>query len=582
MVDTEQKMRKKATITEEDVCTLLQRYSATTVLAVLKEMAQFVGAKIDWQALVKKTETGIKSAREFQMLWRHLAYRQPLIENIGPEDQPLDDDSDLEYEVEACPSVSPADAMEACNCVQALVAGPANKSRMPNSSSIEVPKVSSGNPQAQKRSQVAGTFDRLDTNGSTSNNQKKRKSCLEGEDQEPIATVRKAELKGERNTTQRAQRANTIRKKQGSSNIGAANTAGSQLSEAQLATRYALGMALKDGPPTVVGNGQADPNNAVKTSASKRNLPIIKATMPPSQPQSCPVSTAAPSVKNAPMGSSSKICSQRKAPPQINVSADSIQAAAVAAGGRIASPSDVASLHKVFKAAKSKDASHMRGGAPLVKTSAAGSSSALPPNVHLICTGLNTKPTSVAAGTASHAAGGQQAKGSAVGPYVLPASQLPKVRATSAVAIERTSVQQMENRTQTAVNVQGSDVKSIIEISEDDASSAGAPFGKCQATSPGADVGISKLTKNVGDSQCTMNGDVAENEGSKDDTCKQVVENLVPNKGNKPTCFQRKSIPCVKETHEASATAVVVKEAGKMAIPSEGLAGAEISGQMKL
>lgn len=29
-----------------------------------------------------------------------------------------DDDSDLEYEVEACPSVSPADAMEACNCVQ--------------------------------------------------------------------------------------------------------------------------------------------------------------------------------------------------------------------------------------------------------------------------------------------------------------------------------------------------------------------------------------------------------------------------------------------------------------------------------
>lgn len=52
-------------------------------------MAQFVGAKIDWQALVKKTETGIKSAREFQMLWRHLAYRQPLIENIGPEDQPL-------------------------------------------------------------------------------------------------------------------------------------------------------------------------------------------------------------------------------------------------------------------------------------------------------------------------------------------------------------------------------------------------------------------------------------------------------------------------------------------------------------
>ncbi|XP_021776345.1 uncharacterized protein LOC110740170 [Chenopodium quinoa] len=118
MVDATEIKLKKVAVTEEDVCTLLQRYSATTVLSLLREVAQFPEVKIDWQALVEKTKTGIKTAREYQMLWRHLAYRKPLIENVDPEDPPSDDDSDLEYELEARPPVSNEVATEALNCVK--------------------------------------------------------------------------------------------------------------------------------------------------------------------------------------------------------------------------------------------------------------------------------------------------------------------------------------------------------------------------------------------------------------------------------------------------------------------------------
>lgn len=58
------------------------RYSAPTILAVLREVSQFPDAKIDWNALVKKTATGISNAREYQMLWRHLAYSDVLAEKV--------------------------------------------------------------------------------------------------------------------------------------------------------------------------------------------------------------------------------------------------------------------------------------------------------------------------------------------------------------------------------------------------------------------------------------------------------------------------------------------------------------------
>ncbi|XP_021774839.1 uncharacterized protein LOC110738730 isoform X2 [Chenopodium quinoa] len=485
MVDKLQTKQLKGAITEEDVCNLLQRYSAGTLLALLKEMAQVVDVKIDWQALMAKTETGIKSAREYQMLWRHLAYRQPLIENVSPEEPPLDDDSDLEYEVEACPPVSTADATEASNCVKALTSGSANKSRMSNSSNIEVARVSIENPQVRKISQPAGTFgEGSNANGLTCNNQKKRKLCPEEEDIELIASVKKGELKGESNTAQRTQRANTNRKKQGGLNIEA--------------TRFALDMAFKDSP----ASGAA----TAKISASKRNLPVTKVTVPPSPPQPC----AAFSVKSTAMGSSTKLCPKRKPPQQSTVSADSIQATAKAAGARIGSPLDAASL---FKAAQSKNVVRIRGGSPpLVKTP-------------IVCTGTATTSTSVPAGTAFYALGAQQPKLSSVGPSVLPVSQPPKVRATSVVTTERISTaQHMENKTCAAASIQQPDAKSVTRVQEDGASLPQIlPKDKCPATSPGADVGSSKQATAIGDSQCTINRDVVKVEG-KNDTCKQVVE----------------------------------------------------------
>jgi hypothetical protein len=45
--------------------------------------------RIDWRALAAKTATGITSAREYQMLWRYLAYRHDFVENVDRSAQPL-------------------------------------------------------------------------------------------------------------------------------------------------------------------------------------------------------------------------------------------------------------------------------------------------------------------------------------------------------------------------------------------------------------------------------------------------------------------------------------------------------------
>jgi len=45
--------------------------------------------KIDWNVLVKNTTTGISNAREYQMLWRHLAYDNPLLKKIEDGAEPL-------------------------------------------------------------------------------------------------------------------------------------------------------------------------------------------------------------------------------------------------------------------------------------------------------------------------------------------------------------------------------------------------------------------------------------------------------------------------------------------------------------
>ena len=66
------------------------RYSITTILNLLKEVAHHASSpKMDWDALVKDTCTGISSAREYQMLWRHIAYQTPLLEKLESGSEPL-------------------------------------------------------------------------------------------------------------------------------------------------------------------------------------------------------------------------------------------------------------------------------------------------------------------------------------------------------------------------------------------------------------------------------------------------------------------------------------------------------------
>lgn len=51
-------------------------------MTLLREVAQAAGVRIDWNKLVKNTSTGISCVREYQLLWRHLAYRHTLLDNV--------------------------------------------------------------------------------------------------------------------------------------------------------------------------------------------------------------------------------------------------------------------------------------------------------------------------------------------------------------------------------------------------------------------------------------------------------------------------------------------------------------------
>lgn len=58
------------------------------MLTLLQEVAQVPDVKFDWNELVKKTSTGISNAREYQMLWRHLAYRDTMAERLDDGAEP--------------------------------------------------------------------------------------------------------------------------------------------------------------------------------------------------------------------------------------------------------------------------------------------------------------------------------------------------------------------------------------------------------------------------------------------------------------------------------------------------------------
>ncbi|WCJ24765.1 Homeodomain-like superfamily protein [Euphorbia peplus] len=371
------KKLKKGLISELDISTLLQRYTANTVLALLQEVAQLEGGvKIDWNALVQKSSTGISSPREYQMLWRHLAYRHSLLDTFDNAAPPLDDDSDLEYELEAFPDVSAEASAEASACVKVLIAsGLKSDSSHPNNAMVEAPltinipsgqlvKATSESSQlpamrgmnitvpvsVQKQPVPAmASAEALDANGSVNGTippRRKKKIWTEAEDLELVAAVQKygegnwanilrSESTWDRTASQLSQRWGVIRRKVGIGNLNLAtttttNTGGVQLSEAQRAARIAMNLALD--PPvknTFIKSGEG--------TSSQRCF----ATKPSSKMQLSSVGKSQVTVSK---------------PVKPDLSSDPVRAAAVAAGARIATQSDAASL---LRAAQAKNAIHI-------------------------------------------------------------------------------------------------------------------------------------------------------------------------------------------------------------------------------
>ncbi|XP_073042712.1 uncharacterized protein [Primulina eburnea] len=135
----ESKSPKKGSITEEDAAALLERYSVETLLTLLQEVERDAGDKIDWDELVKNTATGISCAREYQMLWRHLAYGNLLEDQIDSDAEPMDDDSDLEFDMKASPAPTNEESALAEACVKVLIASGSNNSNPPADSTIDAP-----------------------------------------------------------------------------------------------------------------------------------------------------------------------------------------------------------------------------------------------------------------------------------------------------------------------------------------------------------------------------------------------------------------------------------------------------------
>lgn len=61
----------------------------STVLGLLQEVEQAAGEKIDWREVVKNSATGISGAREYHMLWRHIAYGEALIDQLDEDAEPI-------------------------------------------------------------------------------------------------------------------------------------------------------------------------------------------------------------------------------------------------------------------------------------------------------------------------------------------------------------------------------------------------------------------------------------------------------------------------------------------------------------
>ncbi|KAF6145819.1 hypothetical protein GIB67_028814 [Kingdonia uniflora] len=424
MVETMKKKQKKSFTSEDDMSPLLNRYSPTTIIALLQEIYQFADTKMDWKSIVKKTSTGITNPREYQNLWRHLAYRLALSENVEDGVEPLDDDSDLESELEVYPTVTVEESQEAGAYAKVLLASGLPSD--PNCETAEAPLIinipnghASRGPlddsqpfcsqgknitipvtvQVQQLPTGMASTEGLEGNGPATGGlpQKKKKiPWTQEEDKILIAAVEEYGEKnwaiiirkyfnGERTNSQLAQKWAFIKKRNphlvpgGSVPTGA--SASSLLSESQQATlattRFSIESAIKmpllnrfisAGSTASTPNSNSQSSSPITPGEASGSLQkgVSKPRLPPKKLSTAPAM--------APAGPNSMI-----------------QAAAVAAGARIANPSTAASL---LKAAQSKNVVRIRpGGGNLLITSMSGATSATnqsgkPSNVHYMRTGL--------------------------------------------------------------------------------------------------------------------------------------------------------------------------------------------------
>ncbi|XP_023750469.1 uncharacterized protein LOC111898827 isoform X2 [Lactuca sativa] len=320
--------KRGGSISEEDLSAVAQRYKTTTVLNLLQEVGQVQDVMIDWYAMVKHTKTGITNPREYQMLWRHLAYREPLIEEFEDDFKPLvliaSDSSS-----ESC--IEKGLVMEA----PLMINIPKDKSTPPPSSDESTQLASSTGgvnitvpvfvPTQVVPPVLSG--ETLDTTNTCQNSnfpsRRKRKPWSAQEDRSLFdavqicgegnwANISKGDFKGERTASQLSQRWSIIKKRHTNSNM----KTGPQLSEVQLAARHALNMALDKPGGATFSNKPVQPTMAEPPSA---------ATLRQNQSQADP---------------------KRLFPRPLASGPDAVKAAAVAAGARIATQSAAAVILK--------------------------------------------------------------------------------------------------------------------------------------------------------------------------------------------------------------------------------------------
>ncbi|KAL1214521.1 hypothetical protein V5N11_000293 [Cardamine amara subsp. amara] len=322
MVDNSNNKKRKEFISEEDIATLLQRYDTMTILKLLQEMAYYAESKMDWNELVKKTTTGITNAREYQLLWRHLAYRDSLLP-VEDNAQVLDDDSDMECELEASPAVSVDTITEAVAHVKVMAASylPSD-SDIPEDSTVEAPLTINIPYGLQRGTQEPSdsfwssrgmniTFpislqkaaEGHNVNGPASNMapRKRRKKWSAEEDEELIAAVKqhgegswariaREEFDGERTASQLSQRWGAMKRRSDTPNTS--TQSGLQRTEAQMAANRALSLAVGTrvpskkpavGIPPVLSSGNTTgtqakgANNGSSLQGQQQSQPVLQA-----------------------------------------------------------------------------------------------------------------------------------------------------------------------------------------------------------------------------------------------------------------------------------------------------------------